>query len=131
LRGFSFFVPIRHGKQTLDGIGDYVRHGFGPHIFCKCEHKAAIIDTAALLWWVLGRYVDNAVRDDRQASAVAAHEADARANDAAGMAAAARASAIAQENQDARSLAAFSDDPLADGLTAFLFNYDAYPDARK
>lgn len=76
----------------------------------------AIIAAAALLWWALDRYVDDAVQDDRQASAIAAQKADARADDAAGIAAASKASTIAQENEDARSVAAGSDDPLADGL---------------
>lgn len=76
----------------------------------------AIVLAAALLWWALDRYVDAAVKSDRQASAIAVHEADAIADDVAGQVAASHAATTEQENQDARQAASAGTDPLGDGL---------------
>lgn len=75
-----------------------------------------IVLAAALLWWALDRYVDAAVKGDRQASAIAVHEADAIADDVAGQVAASHAATTEQENRDARQAATDSDDPLRAGL---------------
>lgn len=68
------------------------------------------------LMWALNRYVANAVHDDRVETRNAALEADSKADDAAGQVAAAKASTIAQENDDARKAALDSDDPLRAGF---------------
>lgn len=75
-----------------------------------------IVFAAALLLWALDRYVDAAVEGARQESAIAAHEADAIADDVAGQVAASHAATTDQENRDARKAAADSDDPLRAGL---------------
>jgi hypothetical protein len=79
--------------------------------------RIALPVVALLLLYVLFRaYVASEVQQARQDDAAQAQRIDAVADDVAGQVAAARASQIAQENEDARQAATDSDDPLRAGL---------------
>lgn len=78
---------------------------------------AAIVGVLALMW-VLNRYVAGEVHDDRNKAAVEALQTDGKADDVAGHVAASQAAAVETKNSEARTAAAKSNDPLADGLRA-------------
>ena len=82
-------------------------------------HRALIGVGAILALFIAFRvYVNGQVEQARLEDAAAVARVDAIADDVAGQVAATQAAAVETKNSEARTAAAKSDDPLADGLRA-------------
>lgn len=82
-------------------------------------HRALIGIGAILALFVAFRlYVNGQVEQARLEDAAAVQRMDAIADDVAGQVAATQAAVVETKNSEARTAAAKSDDPLADGLRA-------------
>lgn len=82
-------------------------------------HRALIgVGLVVALFVAFRIYVAGQVEQARLEDAAAVQRMDAIADDAAGQVAATQAAAVETKNSEARTAAAKSDDPLADGLRA-------------